>query len=236
MFKGTRNQYRHVWTVEIVSLAPLGEVPSFVPGMWSWNTGRCVPDSPLSSLHFFLEWSNSLICVRVWLVPACNCLLWHELPGLASLGICSSEEEWEEWQDILFPEECLTCEFFRQLWLIPSTCQDIFFDNTSEPLRLTSSSRKSSCYVRLMQSTLASFNSSAYRTPVFLSLGEPLAFFRNHKTYAVTRSNVRREENLSDSMKDFVLSTEFTFITEKTLSSSCTFSALFRSADHWNSG
>ena len=71
---------------------------------------------------------------------------------------------------------------------------------------------------------------------MFLSLGEPLAFFRNHKTYAVTRSNVRREENLSDSMKDFVLSTEFTFITEKTLSSSCTFSVLFRSADHWNSG
>ena len=77
-----------------------------------------------------------------------------------------------------------------------------FFGKTSQPLRWTSSSRKSPCCVRLIQSTLASFSSSADSTPVFLSLGEPLAFFRNRKTYAPTRNNFRRKENLFDSMKD----------------------------------
>ena len=102
--------------------------------------------------------------------------------GLASIRICSGEEES---RDILLPQEGLTCQLDLPTWP-PTLISPVslsrygdrlmslfFFGKTSEPLRQTSLSRKSSCCVRLIQSTLDSFNFSAGRTPVFLSLGEP---------------------------------------------------------------
>ena len=59
---------------------------------------------------------------------------------------------------------------------------------------MTTSSRKSLWFVGLIQRTLASFNFSADSTPVFLHLRAFSIFQKSQDTYAVTRSNCRREE------------------------------------------
>ena len=75
--KVPENQYCFVNTGDGV-IAPLGEVLSFVLEIWSWNSSRYDTDSLLSSPHFFLEWSNTLVLYAwgYWLVTACNYFSW----------------------------------------------------------------------------------------------------------------------------------------------------------------